>query len=454
MSTDRLRIVSPNGHLGFGKTRPDSFRESLKHDLDYVVADAGSCDIGPGPLGSDTCASPREWQDHDLELMLLASRRLDIPMIIGSCGDTGSRAGVDLFVSLIKQIAARHNLPEFTIGYFYSDVAVDDLRRRMDDGLIIEGLDGRAALTPQLLDATDRVVAVAGADPYISLLDAGADVILGGRSSDCAIFAAPAIRAGFPTALSYYLGKVLECASFCAEPYGGKESVLGEITHEHVDVTAMSAEQRCTPNSVASHSMYERAHPFIEYVAGGMLDMAGCRYTQIGQKTTRVTGPQFVPAAEYKIKLEGSGFVGHRYIGFAGIRDGYTIANVDAVIEWARAQVREKFSGTPYELHFHVFGKDAILKQREPHPLPGHELGIVVDAVAADRAAAEEICMTATRQLFYARLPEVKGTAGGVSFLFDEVLRASDAYTWTINHLLPVDDLTTLFDTHVVSSRS
>jgi hypothetical protein len=25
-------------------------------------------------------------------------------------------------------------------------------------------------------------------------------------------------------------GKVLECATFCAEPYGGKESVLGEIT--------------------------------------------------------------------------------------------------------------------------------------------------------------------------------------------------------------------------------
>ena len=80
---------------------------------------------------------------------------------------------------------------------------------------------------------------MAGVHPYIKLLDMGADVIIGGRSSDCAIFAAPAIRHGFPEGLAYFYGKVLECASFCAEPYGGKESVLGEITMEDVKVTAM-----------------------------------------------------------------------------------------------------------------------------------------------------------------------------------------------------------------------
>ena len=38
------------------------------------------------------------------------------------------------------------------------------------------------------------------------------------------------------------------------------------------------------------------------------------------------------------------------------------------------------------------------------------------------REMAEELTITGTRQLFYARLPEVKGTAGGVSFVFDEVM--------------------------------
>ena len=64
-------------------------------------------------------------------------------------------------------------------------------------------------------------------------------MIIGGRSSDSCVFAAPAIHHGFPEDQAYYLGKVLECASFCAEPYGGKETVLGEITADEVEVTAM-----------------------------------------------------------------------------------------------------------------------------------------------------------------------------------------------------------------------
>ena len=47
---------------------------------------------------------------------------------------------------------------------------------------------------------------------------------------------------------------------------------------------------------------------------------------------------------------------------------------------------------------------------------PGHELGIVVQGIAPTKAMAEEVCMIGTRQMFYARLPQVKGTAGGVAF--------------------------------------
>ena len=43
------------------------------------------------------------------------------------------------------------------------------------------------------------------------------------------------------------------------------------------------------------------------------------------------------------MKLEGSGKVGERYVGFVGIRDPYSVANVDRMIDWARQQVRERF---------------------------------------------------------------------------------------------------------------
>src|SRR5690606_26364849 len=146
---------------------------------------------------------------------------------------------VDLYVSIIKDLAAKHALPEFKVGYFYSEVDKEVVRGKIQSGEGVLGLDGYADLTEEELDATDRIVAVAGVHPYIKLLEQGADVVIGGRSSDAAVFAAPAIFNGFSEDHAYYLGKVLECASFCAEPYGGKETVMGIISKEDVKVTAM-----------------------------------------------------------------------------------------------------------------------------------------------------------------------------------------------------------------------
>jgi hypothetical protein len=383
--------------------------------------------------------------------MLLAARRLGIPMIIGSAGDTGSNSRVDLFVRMIRELAAKHSLAPFKLGWFYSEVDKEHLRRKMRAGSAVEGLDGRAALSEAELDATDRIVAMAGVHPYIRLLERGAEVIIGGRSSDCAVFAAPAIHHGFPEPLAYYLGKVLECASFCAEPYGGKETVMGEITTEDVKVTAMHPGQRCTVASVAGHAMYERANPYFEFVAGGMLDMSACRYEQIAEKTTRITGPSFVPAPEFRVKLEGAGKLGERYVGLVGIRDPYTIAHVDHVIGWAREQVRERFGENGYELHYTVYGKNGVMGPLEPEGRPAHELCVVVQGVAPTKEMAEELTITGTRQMFYARLPDVKGTAGSVAFLFDEVLTASAGYRWTLNHTVVANDPLELFPTHLTT---
>ena len=451
MGTKTLRFLCPNGHLGFAPIKTHSFELGVATHPDFILADSGSDDIGPGPLGSDTSTAPPAWQSHDLEHMLLAARRLGVPMLIGSSGDTGANSRVDVYVGMIREIAARHGLPPFKLGYFYSEISKDELRRRMASGEAVKGLDNRADLTPDELEATDHIVAMAGIHPYNGLLDMGADVIIGGRSSDCVIFAGPAIRAGFPEALSYSLGKVLECASFAAEPYGAKESVIGEISMDDVKVTAMSPDQRCTVASVAGHAMYERSNPFYEHVLGGMLDMTHCRYEQYDARTTRVTGPVFIPARELRVKLEGAGKVGERFIGIVGVRDPYTIANIDRVIAWARQQVEERFGRSGYELHYHVYGRNAVMGDLEPlNHAPAHELGIVVHGIAPDRTVAEEVCMTGTRQMFYARLPEVKGTAGGVAFPLDEVIQASPAYRWTVNHTLRIDDPLELFPMRVV----
>jgi hypothetical protein len=443
------RIICPNGHLGFAPLKLESFRLGVAARPDFIAADSGSDDVGPGPLGADVCTSPRQWQAHDLEVMLLAAREIGVPMIIGSAGDTGSNSRVDLYVRIIRDIAETHGLKKFRLGYFYSEVGKDYLRAKMRAGETIAGLDGRGPLTEDELDATTRIVAMAGVHPFCELLARGADVIIGGRSSDAAIFAAAALHQGHPEALSYYLGKVLECASFCAEPYGGKETVLGEIVDGGVHVTAMHPAQRCTVASVAGHAMYERSSPYYEYVAGGMLDMSQCRYEQIGERTTRVTGPKFVPAETVRVKLEGAAKVGERYVGIAGVRDPYTVANIDAVIAWARQQVRERFGPSGYELYYTVYGRNGVMGPLEPVQTPAHELGIVVQGIAPTKEMAEEVCMTGTRQLFYARLPDVKGTAGSVAFVLDEVMPASAAYRWSVNHTVAVAQPMELFPLHM-----
>ncbi|MDI6707218.1 MAG: acyclic terpene utilization AtuA family protein, partial [Bacillota bacterium] len=351
--------------------------------------------------------------------------------------------------------AKEHNIPDFKLAYFYSDVDKGYLKEKLDKGVVIEGLDGRDSLTHEVLERTDRIVAVAGIHPFVKALDMGADVIIGGRSSDCAIFAAPAIWEGFPENLSYYLGKVLECASFCAEPYGAKETVIGTITQSDVKVTAMHPDQRCTVASVAGHAMYERANPFYEYFAGGMLDMTNCIYEQYDEKTCRIKGPKFVPVeGKVKVKLEGSGKVGERYIGIAGVRDPYTIKNIDQVVEWSRQQVRERFGDTGYQLNYRIFGKNGVMGEYEPiKKIKSHELCLVVEGIAPTREMAEEVTMIATRQVFYARLPEVKGTAGTAAFVVDEVMPASPAYEWTMNHVIPVDDPMELFEVNLIEVK-
>ena len=322
----------------------------------------------------------------------------------------------------------------------------------MEKGSIITGLDSRTNLTMEELDSTERIVAVAGVHPYIKALEMGADVIIGGRSSDIAIFAAPAIYEGFPEDVSYYSGKVLECASFCAEPYGAKESVIGIITKDDVKVTAMAPWQKCTVASVAGHAMYERSNPYYEYFAGGMLDMSECVYEQYDEKTTRITNPKYIPIdGKVRVKLEGSTKVGEMFIGIAGIRDPYTIQHIDKVIEMARDHVKERFGEEGYELHYRIYGKNGVMGDLEPvKEIKSHELCIVVQGIALEKDMAEEVTMTGLRQIFYARLPEVKGTAGTAAFIVDEVLHATPAFKWSLNHTVEVDDPLELFDVKLV----
>ncbi|MGH8617190.1 MAG: acyclic terpene utilization AtuA family protein [Burkholderiales bacterium] len=445
-----LRILISTGHLGTSPSAPDSFRRGMQTNPDYVVADGGSSDPGPVYLGEDI--SMGHFAREELELFLTATRKQGIPFILGSARDAGTNAGVDEFVRIIQELALEHRIPKFKVGYFYSEVPKEYLRAKFAAGEAFTGLGGFPDLTATEMEKATRVVAVAGVHPFLKLLDAGADVIIAGRCGDINFTAAPCIHAGFPEPLAYHMGKMIECASLVAEPFMGKETVIGTISQDDIKITPYHPDQRCTVASAAGHSMYERENPYYEYTLGGMLDMRHCTYDQHDERTCRIVGAQWVPAADLRVKLEGAKKVGERYMGFVGIRDPHIVRNVDQALEWCRASVAKRFPDARYELFFHVFGKNGVLKELEPVKVTkAHELGIVVEVLGDTPALTEKITDFAVRTFFFVRIPGVKGTAGTAATT-KLPMRATPGYEWNVNHTMRIDDPLELFPTHLTEA--
>jgi hypothetical protein len=450
MEKKTMSFLISTGHLGTAPSSPESFHRAMATHPDFVVADGGSADPGPVYLGEDICMG--HFVEEDVELFLTSSRKQGIPFIIGSAGDTGSNSRVDMFVKMVKDLAQKHRIPKFKVGYYYSEVSKEYLKKKIREGKAIQGLGGFPPLSLDEIDNATRIVALAGVHPYIKLLNMGADVIIGGRCGDISFTAGPAIRGGFPEGLAYHLGKIIECASLCAEPFMGKETVIGTISHEDIRVTPYHPDQRCTIASVCGHSMYERGNPFFEYSVGGMLDMQNCKYEQFDDRTCRITGAKWVSAKEIRVKLEGAKKLGERFMGIAGIRDPYLVQNIDKMIQWSREGVEKRFGKEGYQLFFHVFGKNAILKELEPvKEIRSQEVAVVVEVVAGDVEFGEKVTELALRMFFLARIPGVKGTAGSAATT-KLPMRATPAYVWNVNHTVPVDDPMELFPVHITEA--
>jgi hypothetical protein len=442
---DQLRIMISTGHLGTAPSGIESFMAAIDTMPDYLVADGGSADPGPVYLGENIELG--HFVREELELFLVESRKRGIPLIIGSAGDSGSNEGVDKTVRLLKEIAAEHRIPKFRIGSFYSEVTGEFLASEIVAGRRIRGLGQFPDLTEEDARAATRIVAVAGNAPFLELLDEGADVIVAGRCGDANFTAAPCIHAGFSPALACHMGKMIECASLVAEPFMGKEAVIGTITRDDIRLTPYHPDQRCTVASAAAHSMYERETPFFEYTAEGTLDMRQCRYEQVTDRECRITGARFEPWDVPTVKLEGVRKLGERYMGIAAVRDPHVIRNIDAAITWSRSAIEKRFPGEDYELHYHVFGRDGILKEREPlrDRLP-HEVAVVVETLHAEDALAAKITDLAVRMFFLARLPGVKGTSGA-SATSKLPLKYLPGYVWSVNHVLEMRPELQLFPT-------
>ena len=85
---DTVHILVPCGALGLGVKEADVF--ARVGEAQAIACDAGSTDSGPAYLATGRPKYSRDAVKHDLSILMRAQARAGIPLLVGSCGTSGS----------------------------------------------------------------------------------------------------------------------------------------------------------------------------------------------------------------------------------------------------------------------------------------------------------------------------------------------------------------------------
>ena len=199
---------------------------------------------------------------------------------------------------------------------------------------------------------------------------------------------------------------------------------------------------RCTPASVTGHTLYERLDPYHQAGPGGEVDMTHVAYEAVSDRVVRVTGSRWVEARDYRVKIEGSGRVGARKVVIFGFRDPVAIEHIDEIVADIRREVQRVVGVDGWQLHFSVYGRNAIMGSRDLMGTDtGHEIAVLAQAIAPDTATATRIAKLVKYGSLRAQYGGKFGKGGGAALPGDEVLTPDqEAYRWTIDHLATISN--------------
>src|SRR5580700_5244954 len=342
MANDQLlqiRFISPIGSLGGGVDAP-ALDEALAQVPHFIACDAGTTDAGPFSLGMGTPAFPREAVKRDLSLILRAGRKANIPVIIGSAGTAGGDVHVDWALEIAREIVAEHHLTLRT-AVIYAEQDKAYLKRLLQQNRILP-LDPAPTISEGIIDSSSRIVGMMGVEPLQRAVADGADFVLAGRCSDSALFAAIPLMQGFPPGLAWHAGKVSECGTLVCEALG-RGAIFTTISQDEIIIRPYGDGLRCTPQSVAAHSLYENSDPYLHRECSGTYNLTKSTFEAIDGVTVRIRGSEFIPEP-YTVKLEGAALAGYQSIIVGGIRDPYIIRQLDNWLAAVRSDVDESVS--------------------------------------------------------------------------------------------------------------
>lgn len=276
---------------------------------------------------------------------------------------------------------------------------------------------------------------------YTEALKLSPDIIVGGRSYDPAPFAAFSMYHGAQPGVAWHMGKIMECGGICAVPKG--RSMIATIREDSFDLTPLAPKERCTPLSVAAHTLYEKTRPDRLPGPGGSLILDNASYEQITEKTVRVRGAEFVPTEVYQVKIEGVEKLGYRTIFIGGIRDPILISQIDEFLAEVRAYTRNLFpeldKSPQCQLIFHFYGRNGTMGPLEPNSLtdPCHELGILGEVVAPSQELSYTIANNARASILHMPYKRQVATTGNfASPLSPHETAAGPVFRFNLYHLV------------------
>ena len=438
----RTTILVPAGALGAAVDASHVAR-GIAMGVDAIACDAGSTDSGPSYLARGVSKLSRDSIKHDLRILIPAARQAGVPLIIGSCGTAGTDSGVDWTRDIALEIAGELGIRP-KIALLYSEQNPAEIKRRLAAGRI-SPLAPAAALTDASIDACNHIVALMGVEPYIGALEQGADIILGGRTTDTAVLCCLPIMRGMPPGLSWHAGKIAECGGLCTvNPREG--GVLFRIDGGSFEVEPLNAANSCTPYTVSSHMLYENSDPFVLVEPGGVLDVTDAVYEAVDDRITRVSGSRWTEQP-YTMKLEGAGGGPFQTIMFIGIQDPKVLGSLELFQARMLADLHRRVAATldaasgEYDISLRFYGWSGVSGKPPPAGTPAPcEVGVMFVATASTQDLATRIAKTCNPRFFH--FPLDRGMElPSYAFPFSPAeIERGQVYSFQLNHVVAVDD--------------
>jgi hypothetical protein len=433
-----IRVLVPAGVLGWGVSA-DELEAGLALKPHAIALDAGSTDSGPAYLATGRTKYGRRSIKRDLSLVMDARRRAGIPLLIGSCGTSGCDMAVDQTLEVVMEVA-REQGEAPRIAVIYSEQGKEDLKARSAGGKVTP-LAPAGPLSDASLDACNHIVALLGPEPYMAAIAAGADIVLGGRTTDTAVLAAIPLMRGVHAGAAWHAAKIAECGGLCSiNPTN--PGVMMSIDRHGFTIEPLSPQNRCTPETVSAHMLYENSDPFRLVEPGGVLDVTDAQYRALDERRVRVTGSRW-ETKPYTLKLEGAGGGPFQTIMLIGIEDPAVLEDVDGFLERMARGLRDRVNRTlgaeaaAIDISLRPYGWNAVSgRPAGGNAAPPREIGLMFIATAPTQAMATEAARVCNPLFFH--FPVREGTEiPSYAFPFSPAeIERGQVFEFHLNHVV------------------